>query len=98
MQFLLLQNQNIVPGTRWVLRVNTLDFKQPSFVAMVREFESEILARQFLQRETGVLVPGKPWTLIFSGIAEDTHCPITINFEDEVAGFMESAAQWLSQM
>lgn len=96
MQFILLQNQNIVPGTRWVLRVNTLDSQKPTFAAMVREFESVILARQFLQREAGVLVPGKPWALIFSGIAEDTLCPITINFEDEVAGFMEGAAQWLA--
>jgi hypothetical protein len=96
MRFILLQNQNIVPGTRWVLWINTDDPKQPTFAAMVREFETEILARQFLQHESGVLVPGKPWALIFSGIAENTHCPITINFQDEVASFMEDAAQWLS--
>lgn len=96
MQYILLQNQNIVPGQRWILRVNTLDPKQPTYIAQIREFENELQARQFLQQQTGVLVPGKLWAIVFSGAADSTKCRIGGNFQDEVAGFMEGAAQWLS--
>lgn len=71
------------------------DIPHPLYVAQIREFDTEIEARGFLQRNDGVLVPGKPWALIFAGVIDKTRCPIVGNHEEETDEFMQQAAKWL---
>lgn len=97
MQFALLQNQNIVPGTRWVYRMDEGEPHLPFYVAQIREFDSGTQARRFSQAHDGVVVPGKDWVLVFAGVMDAPRCPISINFKEEVASFLHSAATWLSK-
>jgi len=95
--FLLFQNQNIVSGTRWIVQVDVSEEPGPQLVAQIREFETELQAREFSQREEGVLVPGKCWVLKFAGVCDDTYMPFTQGIFDSANFFLQEAAIWLSQ-
>lgn len=96
MQFALLQNQNIVPGTRWVYRIDTDQIPRPFYVAQIREFDSGTQARRFSQAHNGVVVPDKDLVLVFAGVMNATRCPISINYDIEIPDFLNAAAQWLA--
>jgi len=95
MPFILLQNQNITPGTRWILRPGPDTIPKINYIAQIREFDTEMQARQFSQANEGVFVGGKPWVLLFAGVADNTRCPITLNHNELVREFLQEAAGWL---
>lgn len=95
MSFVLIQNQNITPGTRWILQPGDFSMPPIHYIAQIREFDTDLDARQFSQANAGKLVPGKPWVLIFAGVADKTRCPITTTHFEMVEHFMEEAATWL---
>lgn len=94
MKYILLQNQNIVPGTRWIAAVDPSE-EQPSMVAKCREFDTELGAREFAQVHTGQFIPGKNWVLIFSGVLEDTKYKVTGSYKEDIESFLAGAAHWL---
>lgn len=94
--YLLIQNQNIVPGTRWIVRQDERERPDPFYTAQIREFDTEIQARTFSLAKDGVLVPGKNWVLVFSGVADSTLFPVSINALEEIPEVLKGMADWLS--
>lgn len=94
MKYLLLQNQNIVPGTRWICRVDP-DLLAPSLVAQAREFPTEMASREFSQAVNGVFIPGRNWVLLFAGVLESDRYRVPANYHEEIGEFLQGAAQWL---
>jgi hypothetical protein len=89
MRFLLLNNSEI--SYRWVVLIPD-EPGHNHYLACLHVFETEIAARMFGARQEGVLVPGRPWVLTFSGVANSPRLPISYRYEEEIPEFLEQAA------
>jgi hypothetical protein len=94
MSFLIIQNQNITQGKRWITQIDPIGIS-PSYTARIHEFPREMAAREFAAECDGTLVAGKPIVLTFAGVADATKCPINIDFQEEMDAFMNAAASFL---
>jgi hypothetical protein len=83
----LLQNQSIVPGWRFVL-----SSVEPYYVARIYSFESLGEAREFCLQKDGVMVAGFNTCVVFCGVAGSDLTPISINSRLEMEGFLGAAA------
>lgn len=88
--FLLLQNQSIVPGWRFVLSL-----APPFYTARVYSFETLGEVKEFALRKDGILVAGHNTCLVFEGVADGDRFPVSINYRMEITSFLEGAALWL---
>ena len=76
--------------------MDTDDPPAPLFVAKIHIFGTELEAKEFLQDNEGIQVPGKPWALIFYGVMDSTRVKVSLDFEYQVRQFLEGAAAFLA--
>lgn len=74
-----------------------LSLSQPLYLAKVVVFSSEMEAKVYCQdiEDIGQVVAGKPVCLHLIGTAGGTMIPVSPNYREDIAAFLEGAATWL---
>jgi hypothetical protein len=88
--FLLIQNQSMVPGWRFVVSLG-----EPYYCARVYSFETVCEIREFCLAHDGVMIAGHNTCLVFEGVVNSDRFPVSINYRTDIRDFLEGAAVWM---